>query len=137
IGQSDTTLFIAGIQNGFRTGSKIVPKPVTSCDVTLARDCWTWGQQFSKCAISCGIAMCRRLSNGTHTVCKIVKCVRSACAIFCLPRLFSRLNDSNPHEMEMTKTGNGVSRLRCVPAVKQLVCFRAARPSRVAQRLGD
>src|SRR4029077_15409501 len=46
------------------------------------------------------------------------------------PSPLFELNDSNPHEMEMTKTGNGVSRLRCVPPVKQLVCFRAARPAR-------
>jgi hypothetical protein len=33
--------------------------------------------------------------------------------------------------------GAMVRRLRCVPVVKQLVCFRATRPARVVQRLGN
>ena len=81
IGLNGTMQFIAGIQNGFRSGSRTGQKRVTNCDVMPVPDYSTWARQYSMFAIFCGTAMSRQLSSGMHTVFKIVSCARSECVI--------------------------------------------------------
>ena len=58
-------------QNGFPSGLRIGQKPATNCVVTLVRGCSTWVPQFSRCAISSGIATCKRRKCGMPTGFKI------------------------------------------------------------------
>ena len=77
IGPNDTRLFIVGIQNGFRSGSRIEQRRATNCAVTLVHGCLTWAPRFSTYAISSGIVTCRRHSSGTPTDSKIADSERS------------------------------------------------------------
>jgi hypothetical protein len=46
-----TTLFIAGILGGWRSGSKIEQRRATNCVDMPDRVCSIWAQQSSRCAI--------------------------------------------------------------------------------------